>query len=73
MASVMISRITTHIITNEMFLIYIDGIAVCLLAMGLSIATNKKDEDFFTEIADNGYVLNKKIMVEGDEMVQYAI
>lgn len=73
MASVMIARIPTQIVTNEMFLIYIDGIVVCLLAMGLSIATNKKDEDFFTEIADNGYVLNKKIMVEGDELVQEGI
>lgn len=73
MASLMISRITTQIVINEMFLIYIDGIVVCLLAMGLSIATNKKEEDFFTEIADNGYVLNKKIMAEGDDLVQEGI
>ncbi len=59
----MLTRLPNSIINNEMFLVFVDIMAVCLLSIILSIAANKKEEDFFSELADNGYILNKKVMV----------
>lgn len=59
----MLIRLPNSIINNEMFLVFVDIMAVCLLSIILSIAANKKEEDFFSELADNGYILNKKVMV----------
>jgi|688.fasta_scaffold1346321_1 hypothetical protein len=63
MSAVMLIRLPNSIINNEMFLVFVDIMAVCLLSIILSIAANKKEEDFFSELADNGYILNKKVMV----------
>jgi hypothetical protein len=63
MSAVMLTRLPNSIINNEMFLVFVDIMAVCLLSIILSIAANKKEEDFFSELADNGYILNKKVMV----------
>jgi hypothetical protein len=46
-----------------MFFVFVDIMIVCLLSIILSIAANKKEEDFFSELTDNGYILNKKVMV----------
>ena len=46
---------------------------IALVSIVLSIASNKKDEDFFTELADNGYVLNKKVAVEGEDFSKDAL
>ena len=59
----MLIRLPNSIINNEMFLVFVDIMAVCLLSIILSIAANKKEEDFFSEHDDNGYILNKKVMV----------
>jgi hypothetical protein len=63
MSAVMLTRLPNSIINNEMFLVFVDIMAVCLLSIILSIAANKKEEDFFSEHDDNGYILNKKVMV----------
>ena len=43
-----------------------DAISIAFLGIILSIATSHKDDDFFIE-EDNGYLLNKKVAVEGDD------
>lgn len=58
----MISKLTGSIISNEMFLVLVDVMVIAVVSIVLSIAASKKDEDFFSELADNGYVLNKKML-----------
>lgn len=36
----------------------------------LAIVANKKEDDFFVEMVDGGYVLNKRVVVEGDDFGQ---
>jgi hypothetical protein len=59
----MIMKLKTTILNNELFLVFIDAMVICFISIVLSIVANKKDDDFFTELADNGYVLNKRIVV----------
>ncbi len=56
-------KLKTTILNNELFLVFIDAMVICFISIVLSIVANKKDDDFFTELADNGYVLNKRIVV----------
>lgn len=56
-------KLETTILNNELFLVFIDAMVICFISIVLSIVANKKDDDFFTELADNGYVLNKRIVV----------
>lgn len=64
----MIMKLKTTIINNEIFLVFIDVMVICFISIVLSIVANKKEDDFFSELADNGYVLNKRIIVEGEDM-----
>lgn len=70
---VMLTKLPPTILNNEMFLIFIDTLAITFVSIIFSILANKKDDDFFTELADNGYVLNKKVMVEGDDLCQQPL
>jgi hypothetical protein len=63
MSIIMIMKLKTTILNNELFLVFIDAMVICFISIVLSIVANKKDDDFFTELADNGYVLNKRIVV----------
>lgn len=63
MSIIMLMKLETTILNNELFLVFIDAMVICFISIVLSIVANKKDDDFFTELADNGYVLNKRIVV----------
>lgn len=59
---------STNFITNPIFLTFIDTITISFLSIILSLVVSRKEDDFFTEIADNGYVLNKKVSIEGEDL-----
>lgn len=52
--------------TTEIFFTFLDAMCIALLGIILSIAASHKEDDFFVE-EDNGYLLNKKVAVEGDD------
>ena len=43
-----------------------DALAIAFLSIILAMAASHKDQDFFVE-EDNGYLLNKRVMIEGDD------
>ena len=49
-----------------------DAISIAFLGIILSIAASHKDDDFFIE-EDNGYLLNKRVNVEGEDISKEAI
>lgn len=45
---VMLTKLPTTILNNEMFLIFIDTLVITFVTIIFSILANKKDDDFFT-------------------------
>lgn len=52
---------------TEIFFVFMDAISIAFLGIILSIAASSKDDDFFIE-EDNGYLLNKRVNVEGEDI-----
>jgi hypothetical protein len=51
-----------------MFYILLDAIVIAMVGFVLSLVVSAKDDDFFSEMSAGGYVLNKKVEVEGEDM-----
>jgi hypothetical protein len=51
-----------------MFYILLDAIVIAVAGFVLSLVVSAKEEDFFSEMSAGGYVLNKKVEVEGDDV-----